>query len=85
MNDMHEALTELSQAMRGNMKTLREEFSEHVANLGIDKYTMLWHIAKQMDALLEECAKAFEWYREDSPKDIALHEKLQEAGYGNAQ
>ena len=73
------------------MKTLRKQLDdilqENRANADLD----LAHIAKQMDALLEECA----WYLGGSSKKILkkfhqgetpfldkLEEKLKQAGYG---
>lgn len=77
INDTHEALTELCEAMKGR-ETLREQlkdiFKENRANTDLD----LAHIAKQMDALLEECGQKLKhdyWHND-------IRTKLKQAGYG---
>jgi len=77
INDTHEALTELCEAMKGRM-TLRERLNDVDENYP--------EIAKQMDALLEECHSAIysglTYSGEARNKMKNIESKLKKAGYG---
>lgn len=75
INDTHEALTELCEAMKGR-KTLRVQFKD-IDDSSIGQFYMLYDIAKQMDALLEECYAGF---KNEGMYDY--YTKLEKAGYG---